>query len=144
MTGVATETVDRRDIYGIRLSLLWVLQGLVYAVYLGYVIIAPGMIDQVRAGMLNGASLESAEYLFEALFFIVLLMAFLSMNLTYRASRWSNIVVGAIIAILEFFALTQTLPSTIGVPATLLVIPKVIIPASAAWFAYRWPKPPTG
>jgi hypothetical protein len=134
--------LEHWDFYGIRISLLWLLEGLTYAVYLGYMIIAPGMIDQIKSGTLNGTSLESASYLFEAMFFIVLLMAFLSLSLTYRASRYSNIIVGAAIAVLEFLASTQTVSSSIGVPATLLYIPKVIIPASVAWFAYKWPKPP--
>ncbi|HUK79328.1 MAG TPA: hypothetical protein VLU91_01535 [Nitrososphaerales archaeon] len=129
------------DFYGIRLSVLWLLEGLTYAVYLGYVIIAPGMIDQIRSGTLNGTTLESASYAFEALFFIVLLMAFLSTSLSYRANRWINVAAGAIIAILEFIALTQTVTSSLGLPATLLYVPKVGIGASVVWFAYRWPKP---
>jgi len=130
------------DFYEFRLSVLWLLEGLTYAVYLGFVIIAPGMIDQIRSGTINGASAESAEYLFEALFFAVLLMAFLSTSLNYRANRWINVAAGAIIALLEFFALTQTVTSALGVPATLLCIPKVVIPASVVWFACKWPRPP--
>ena len=133
--------MDNWNFYGIRLSILWLLEGLTYAVYLGYVIITPGMIDQIRAGSLNGTSVESASYLFEALFFVVLLMAFLSTSLGYRAARWGNVAAGAIIAVLEFVALIQTVTSSLGVPATLLCVPKVVIAASVVWFAYRWPKP---
>ena len=134
--------MEHWDMCGVRISLLWVLDGLAYMAYLGFIMTAPGVIDAVKTGTLNGTSLESASYVFEFLFFILLIMAFLTLTLKYSVSRWLNVAVGAIIAVLEFVGMTQFLTDVYW-PIMPLWIAKIVIAASIAWLAYRWPRPTT-
>jgi len=74
------------------------------------------------------------------MFLVVITMAFLSLSLKHSTNRWANVVVGAIIAILEFLVLTQAL-TDIYAPVLLMSATKVVIAASIVWLAYKWPKP---
>lgn len=71
-----------------------------------------------------------------------MIMVFLTMSLGYSTNRWGNIAVGAVIAILEFAGMTQSLSNVYG-PVLLIWATKVVIAVSVVWFAYRWPKPTT-
>jgi uncharacterized membrane protein len=132
--------LEHQSSYEARISLLWVLQGLTYLAYLGFTMIAPGVIDQVRSGTIEGTDVQSAGSLFAVLFFVVILMAFLSLNLKYATNRRANIGVGAVIAIVEFIGMISSL-SSIFAPVLVTWVAKVAIAASIVWFAYKWPKP---
>ena len=76
---------------------------------------------------------------FAILLLVPLVMAFLSLTLKDSTNRWANIILGIVFAGLELLALIETLAAP-SAHATLLTVSKIVVAASIAWYAYKWPK----
>ena len=124
----------------VKISILWIFEALIYVLYLGIVMTAPGVIDQLATRSLSGTPVEFADLVFSLLFIVILAMAFLTLVLKGSLNRWANVAVGAVFAVLEFLALTQLFATPFS-PMILTTILKVVVPASISLLSYRWLKP---
>ena len=106
-------------------------------------LLEPGVIEQLIAGEVEGQKLGAELLLAGALIDISvpLVMAFLSLTLKDSASRWLNIIVGGIYAVLEFITLLEEL--TVGTPTgytIVMLIAAVVALILIVWYAWKWPK----
>jgi hypothetical protein len=114
-----------------RLSILWVITAVSGVSYL--------ILDLFRTGDLNHISNFPVENLsvslFMVLFLVQLLMAFLSQVLADKANRWTNIIVGAVMAIFPLIAFIGLL----GIPSILAINPLfgIIWSVLIVWTAWK-------
>ena len=83
-----------------RISVLWIFLavGLSAAMFLSFM--EPGVIEDLISGKHNGTQIgEGLIFLFAVLWFIPLIMAFLSLTLKDSANRWTNFVLGILFVI---------------------------------------------
>ncbi len=127
--------MDDESLNKVRISVLWILEALTYLAYMAFLIMAPGILDQLKSGTIQGTSVESAVWAFASLFAIVMLLAFLALTLRGAVNRWVNVGAGAVFAVLEALALTTVLANPYG-PIVFMSVLKVAIAASIAWLAF--------
>ncbi|HVP24237.1 MAG TPA: hypothetical protein VMS77_10045 [Conexivisphaerales archaeon] len=126
------------SLYKARISVLWILEALAYLAYLGFMIMAPGMISAVGTGTINGTPVDFAVLVFAILLTIIFVMALATLTLKDRINRWANVVAGAVYAVLEFIALLGVLSNPFA-GIILMSALKVIIGALISVLAFRWP-----
>jgi len=119
----------------VRISVLWILEALTYLAYLGFMMTAPGILDEVRGGTIQGTPVGSAVLLFATLFAVIMLMAFFTLTLKDTVNRWLNVAAGAVFTVLELLALTGVLANPYWSVVFMSVL-KVVIAASIAWLAF--------
>ncbi len=127
--------MDDLSLNKVRISVLWIMEAVTYLAYLAFMMTAPGILDKLKSGTIEGTPVDAAVMVFATLFAIVLLMAFLSLTLRGPLNRWVNVGAGAVFAVLEALALTTVLANPYGSVVFMSVL-KVIIAASIAWLAF--------
>ncbi|AKB77804.1 hypothetical protein MSHOH_1321 [Methanosarcina horonobensis HB-1 = JCM 15518] len=85
----------------IEVSVLWLFASIAFLAHQILVLMEPGIIAQLMAGVAEGQIIGPELILFFAILILVpLLMAFLSLTLKDSIDRRANIIVGAIFAVL--------------------------------------------
>ena len=94
----------------------------------------PGVIDQFRAGVIEGMEVGPAFLMTFAIVFLVPpAMAFLSLTLSRSVIRWPNIIVPIVFIVLGIIT---------GHPsahAILITIIDILVLALIAWYSWKWP-----
>jgi hypothetical protein len=102
--------------------------------------IVPGVIDEIKAGLVVGMQAGPELLLFMAVmyYWAPLVMAVLSLTLREKAGRWANIVLGIFYVGFVLFELTMNV-TTVAYPYVMLMDSSAIaVAALIAWYAYKW------
>jgi hypothetical protein len=121
-----------------RLAVLWVMKAIGFSVFLFL-----GMMKyDTMENMWNAKGLQvndATAVVFGFLWWIPLIMAWLSMTLKGSANRWSNFVLGIIMGVLVIFDMVGN--ASISSPAMVVdFIFGILICGLIAWYAWKLPK----
>jgi hypothetical protein len=126
----------------VRLSVLWLFSDIAFVAHSLLTFLKPGVVDQIRAGNIEGLRITpEILFLYAIIFLLPLVMAFLSLTLKYSINRWANIIIGIVGVVLSLIGLSEEL--SLSQPyafAILIWITKIIVDALIIWYAYKWPK----
>ena len=121
-----------------KLSALWVAAMFCYLYADVLAFFAPGILEDLIAGELEGMQTNSTIFLVASAIFMVppIVMIFLSLTLKAKVNRWANIIVGIVytgVALITILTATS---------AGYLVYGSVeaVLTALIVWYAWKWPK----
>jgi len=124
-----------------RLAVLWIILAVGFSAYMFLRFMEPGVIEGIISGQF-GSSQISEGYLFclAIFWFIPWIMAFLTLTLKGSVNRWTNFVLGVLLAITFIYGLVESASS--GHSAAILVDKSIgfVAVALIAWYAWKWPK----
>lgn len=118
----------------IKLSALWTVLMLTYL--LGDVLrIFSGDFVAGEMGEMGGFEITPEMYLGLAILLVIpILMAFLSLTLTFRVSRWANIILPVFFFIFNLIGL----PTYASLYDQFLIVVGLIFNLLTIWYAWRW------
>ncbi len=127
----------------VRLTVLWLISAVIMSASMSIFFLEPGSIEEVMAGRMEGLAINSASLLFMALFWLIpLAMAFITMTVRDSANRWTNVVMGLVLAVFYVFHLLgHIVQGNLPVEALVFCLLTILVPAAIVWYAWRWPKP---
>jgi hypothetical protein len=126
----------RTLVWKLRISALWGAIAVLTTLHMLLVVAAPGAIDDLRAGEINGMDTAGPATIMWVVFVLVpLLMAFLTFAVPEGADRWVNGVLGVVLAGIWVPDFAEH--ATPG--AVLLTASVVVAGLLVAWHAWKWP-----
>jgi hypothetical protein len=123
-----------------RLAVLWLFIAVTMSANTILYLIVPGVIDEIRAGVVVGMQAGPGLLLIMAVmyYWVPLVMAVLSLTLKDKASRWANIILGVFYAGFILFELAMNV-TTVAYPYVILMdTSAIVVAALIAWYAYKW------
>ncbi len=126
----------------VRLTVLWLISAVIMSASMSIFFLEPGSIEEVMAGRMEGLAINSASLLFMALFWLIpLAMAFVTVTVRDSANRWTNIILGLVLAVFYVFHLLgHIVQRNLPVEHLVFCLLTILVPAAIAWYAWRWPK----
>lgn len=126
-----------------RIAVLWIFLavGLSAAMFLSFM--EPGVIEDLISGKHDGTQIgEGLIFLFAILWFIPLIMAFLSLTLKDSTNRWTNFVLGILFAIFYVvdFINNLTGEELPAIASVVMFVLLIVVAALIAWHAWKLPK----
>ena len=126
-----------------RIAVLWIILAVCFSAYLFLRFMEPGIIEGIISGQFGKSQSQISEgFLFYlAIFwFIPVIMAFLSLTLKGSSNRWTNFVLGLLVAIAFVYGLIES--ARMGHSAAILVdyFLGIVAAALIAWYALKWPE----
>ena len=124
----------------IRLAVLWLFVAVTMSANTMLYLIVPGVIDEIRAGVVVGMQAGQGLLLVMAVmyYWVPLVMAVLSLILKDKAGRWANIILGIFYAGFILFELTMNV-TTVAYPYVILMdTSAIVVAALIARYAYKW------
>ncbi len=123
-----------------RLSTVWIFAMLNYLYCDVVTLMDPGFLKELMAGSVDGIRFTQGFLLGAAILMeIPIAMVLLSRLLKYRANRWTNIVAGTIMTIVQFSSLFfGSSPTNYYIFFSIIEIGST---AFIAWSAWKWPAP---
>ena len=122
----------------VKLSTLWLFATLNYLYCDVAGLMDPKVLNQYVAGTVNGMQINQGFLLYAAILIeIPIAMVLLSRFLNYKANRWTNIIAGIVMTVVQIGTLTVS-------PASYYIFFSAIEIATTAfivWTALRWRKP---
>ena len=123
-----------------RVAVLWILLAVGMSAAMILALLEPGVIDDVRAGEVGGMELSDAITVLFAVFWLIpLAMAFLTLALRDRANRWSNGVVGLLMAAMYAVDTVEHLVDGAFGGEALMMLAGILVAAIIVWHAWKWP-----
>lgn len=121
-----------------RISVLWLAVAILTIMHMVLEFASPGVVDELRTGKLHDMDTGGPVTALWVLFVLVpLLMALVPFVLSDRPIRWTNGIVGVVLALLWFPLPGSGEPMTAG---ALLVTAMVLVASLAiVWHAWKWP-----
>lgn len=121
----------------IKISVLWLFASIAFLAHQIIVLMEPGIIAQLMAGMAEGQKISPGMILFFAILMLVpMIMAFLSLNLKNSLNCWLNIIVGAVFAVLWFTSVIEAAQSAYWGGA-LMTLSAAVASALIVWYAWK-------
>lgn len=121
----------------IKISVLWLFASIAFLAHQIIVLMEPGIIAQLMAGMAEGQKISPGMILFFAILMLVpMIMAFLSLTLKDSLNRWLNIIVGAVFAVLWFTSVIEAAQSAYWGGA-LMTLSAAVASALIVWYAWK-------
>jgi hypothetical protein len=133
----ATDLVDTKVDVKYKLSALWVAVMFLF-IYVDYFsLYEPGAIEEIMAGIVWNFDITQT-WAFSAMILMTIptLMIFLSLRLTAKVNRWTNIIVG-------FLYLIVVIGNVVGETWAFYILGSVVellLLALIIGYAWRWPK----
>jgi len=126
-----------------RIAVLWIILAVCFSAYLFLRFMEPGIIEGIISGQFGKSQSQINEgFLFYlAIFwFIPFIMAFLSLSLKGSSNRWTNLILGLVVAIAFVYGLIES--ARMGHSAAILVdyFLGIVAAALIAWYALKWPE----
>ena len=122
-----------------RLSTLWLFATLNYLYCDVVTVMDPHKLNQFVAGTVGGMEITQGFLLGAGILVeIPIAMVLLSRILKYRLNRWTNIVAGIIMTVVQVLTL---LPSTPTMYYMFFSIIEIASTALIVWYAWKWPNP---
>ena len=115
--------------YRVRISALWLLHMVAFFAYRTLA---------VSEGATEVSVLDNDD--FASYLLVAMIFTFLSLILKGRANRWTNIIAGAIVGILQLIMFVDGIVGYPSATFNLMTGATVVAMASVVWFAYKWPK----
>ena len=125
----------------ILLSLLWIFFSFNFIFADQRSFMEPGVLEETMTGYVAGGDVQITQgfLLGTAIIWeIPFLMIVLSWVLKYRANRWANIIVGAIMAVLQIGSLFIGIPSLQYIFYSIMEIACLLL---IVWIAWKWSNP---
>ena len=123
----------------IKIAMLWILMAVAMSAHTILMFMEPGIIGQIESGdIFEGMDPAQSMFVVSLFWIIPLWMAFLSVALKGVINRWTNIIVGAVVTIINIWHITQ--PCCIMVHQKLIVLSTIIAAALVVWYAWKMPK----
>ena len=103
---------------------------------------APGVIDDIRAGQVLGAQISPDLLLLIAVtyFWIPLVMAVQSITLRNSINRWVNIIAGVLYVVFVLNEFVSNIVTVAYYYGMLMHVSELVVLALIAWHAWKWPK----
>ena len=121
----------------IKISVLWLFASIAFLAHQILVLMEPGIIAQLMAGEAEGQKIGPELILFFAILMLVpMVMAFLSLTLKDSISRWVNIIVGVVFAVLWLIGVVDAVQSAYWGGA-LMTLSAVVASALIVWYAWK-------
>lgn len=121
----------------IKISVLWLFASIAFLAHQIIVLMEPGIIAQLMAGMAEGQKISPGMILFFAILMLVpMVMSFLSLNLKNSLNCWLNIIVGAVFAVLWFTSVIEAAQSAYWGGA-LMTLSAAVASALIVWYAWK-------
>ena len=121
----------------IKISVLWLFASIAFLAHQIIVLMEPGIIAQLMAGMAEGQKISPGMILFFAIIMLVpMVMSFLSLNLKNSLNCWLNIIVGAVFAVLWFTSVIEAAQSAYWGGA-LMTLSAAVASALIVWYAWK-------
>jgi len=130
-------------VFKIKITVLWLFFAVAMSAARLLIFIEPGVIEGVMRGELPGGKQVSAavSVMFALSWLIPLIMAFLTLVLKDTANRWTNFVLGILVAVLDLYDIIALISrGELSLGLLLLGLSMIVVPALIAWFAWKWPK----
>jgi len=126
-----------------RIAVLWLILAVGFSAYMFLRFMEPGIIEGIISGQFGRSQSQISEgFLFylSIFWFIPWIMAFLSLTLKGSANRWTNFVLGLLVAIAFVYGLIES--ARMGHSAVILVDKSIGFVAAAliVWYALKWPE----
>lgn len=121
----------------IKVSVLWLFASIAFLAHQIIVLMEPGVIAQLMAGIAEDQEISPGMILFSAILMLVpMIMAFLSLTLKHSLNRWLNIIVGVAFAVLWFFSVIEAAQSAYWGGA-LMTLSAAVASALIVWYAWK-------
>ena len=123
-----------------KLAVLWLFVAVTNSAIMTVAFLAPGVIDDIRAGQVLGAQIGPELLLVIAItyFWIPLVMSVLSIVLKDSINRWANIISGILYAVFVINEMISNITTVAYLYGVLMHISEVAIAALIVWFAWKW------
>jgi hypothetical protein len=119
----------------VRISVLWIFMAVALSAESALFLMRPGAVEEIEA-MAMGPEILFFMSLF---WWIPLVMAFLSVTLKDVANRRINLIVGAILTVVNIAHFIEHLAQP-SAHTILLVGSTVAVTALVVWYAWKWPR----
>ncbi len=120
----------------IKLAALWLIFEVGTLAFSLVWLMEPGVIDQFRAGVVEGVEMGPEMLMVLAIVYVVPLgMTFLSLTSKNPTNRWTNIILGLVFIVLVIITGHYTYAHAI-----LIMISQIAALALIVWYAWKWPK----
>ena len=125
-----------------KLAVFWLFIVITMSSIITIAIMAPGVIDDIRSGILLDMEINQEMLLIMAItyYWIPLVMAVVSITLKDSINRWLNIIAGAGFAIYILIELILNITTVAYLFGMLMDISAILVSALIAWYAWKWPK----
>jgi hypothetical protein len=126
--------------FKIKITVLWLSLTIIMVANTMLYLLVPGIIDEIRAGMIVGMPAGQNLLLFMAVmyYWIPLVMAVLSLTLKDKLNRQVNVILGIFYVIFLLFELTMNV-ITVAYPYVILMdVSAAVAAALIAWYARKW------
>lgn len=121
----------------IKVSVLWLFASFAFLAHQIILLMEPGIIAQLMAGIAEGQKISPGMILFSSILMLVpMIMAFLSLTLKGSLNRWLNIIVGTVFAVLWFISVTEAAKSAYWGGA-LMTLSAAVASALIVWYAWK-------
>ena len=121
----------------IKVSVLWLFASIAFLAHQIILLMEPGIIAQLMAGIAEGQKISSGTILFSSILMLIpMIMAFLSLTLKGSLNRWLNIIVGTVFAVLWFISVTEAAKSAYWGGA-LMTLSAAVASALIVWYAWK-------
>ena len=122
--------------------MLWLFYVVTWLLVLMFSLLAPGIIDEIRAGKgVMGEPLTGGYLLASTILLLIpLVMAVLSLTLKDSVNRWANIIAGIVFtafSLLNSFEALALKDLSVFAYMHLIDISMVVAPALIVWFAWK-------
>ena len=125
-----------------KLAIFWLSVAVANSAIVTIAFMAPGVIDDIRAGQVLGAQISPDLLLLIAVtyFWIPLIMAVLSITLKNSINRWVNIIAGALYIVFVLNEFVSNIMIVAYYYGVLMHVSELVVLALIAWHAWKWPK----
>jgi hypothetical protein len=121
----------------IKISVLWLFAPIAFLAHQIIVLMEPGIIAQLMAGIAEGQEISPGMILFFAILMLVpMMMSFLSLILKDSLNRWLNIIVGTVFTVLCLISVIEATRSVYWGGA-LMTLSSVVASALIVWYAWK-------
>lgn len=121
----------------IKISVLWLFAAVAFLAHQILVLMEPGIIAQLMAGVAESRKIgPELILLFAVLMLVPLAMAFLSLTLKDSVNRWANIIVGTVFAVLWLVGAVNAAQSAYWGGA-LMTLSAVVASTLIVWYAWK-------
>ena len=131
--------MEKLTLLKIRLSVLWIIMGV--TLYRCTAYFESGVIEGILAGETFWTTLAAQEtLLFVTIWWLIpMFMAFLTLILKDSINRWTNIILGIVLTLLNIYHLvihfTDMVPT---VHQILIVVSTIVFSVLIIWYAWKW------
>lgn len=121
----------------IKVSVLWLFASFAFLAHQVILLLEPGIIAQLMAGIAEGQKITPGTILFSSILMLVpMVMAFLSLTLKGSLNRWLNLIAGTVFTVLWSISVIEAAQSEYWGGA-LMTLSAAAASALIVWYAWK-------